>query len=414
MRLIDVTRLSASRVFVAMAVLQVIPAMVRAQTETVLYSFCQESGCADGAGPYGGVILDKAGNLYGTTTGGTDNAGNVYEIHTDHSESVLYSFCSQASCVDGTDPIAGVIMDSKGNIYGTTYSGGVFGYGVVFELSQSGGSWTESVLHSFAMNGTDGNAPSGGLLIDAKGNLYGTTSSGGSQSGGIVFELSPSASGTWTETILYAFLSNSSKDGQIPFSGVIPDKEGNLYGTTELGGAHGDGTVFELVHSGSKWSEKVLYSFGASLRDGVEPYSALTFDKSGNLYGTTFAGGQNLLYGTLFELVLSGTTWTETVLHSFNGQGNNGGCFPIGGMAIDTNGKLYGTTSACGQNTWGTVFELIPNGSASKEIVLHQFGSGNGDGEAPTGTVVLGKNALYGTTGEGGTANAGTVFEITP
>jgi uncharacterized repeat protein (TIGR03803 family) len=241
-------------------------------------------------------------------------------------EQVLYAFQSSP---DGSLPSGPLIFDSKGDLYGTTYGGGA-GYGIVFEVGPSGsGGWKETILYTF-QGGSDGANPNAGLIFDQAGNLYGTTSAGGANKDGTVFELSPSGSGEWTETVLYSFGASSS-DGAFPSSSLIFDGLGNLYGTTQGGGVSsycgsgGCGTVFELSPNGSGgWKETVLYSFGANSSDGSQPNSPLTFDRKGNLYGTTPGGGnscEELLFngcGTVFELSPNGSGgWTETVYITF-------------------------------------------------------------------------------------------------
>jgi len=242
-------------------------------SETVLYSFCSQSNCTDGANPAAGLIMDGAGNLYGTTIfGGTGSPANgtVFMLTPDPTgtvwtETVLYLFCSQTNCADGANPRAGLIMDATGNLYGTTQGGGGHGSGVVFELTPdpTGTVWTETVLYSFCSqtpNCADGSGPVAGLIMDAAGNLYGTTFRGGNGAdifgNGVVFELTPDPTGTvWTETVLYSFCSQTNcADGNLPLAGLIMDAAGNLYGTTSVGGSNfasscinGCGVVFELV-----------------------------------------------------------------------------------------------------------------------------------------------------------------------
>jgi uncharacterized repeat protein (TIGR03803 family) len=270
-------------------------------------------------------------------------------------EKVLYSFGAYGT--DGVVPYAGLIFDAAGNLYGTTYAGGTYyQYGTVFELTPAaGGGWTEKVLHNFVANGTDGYYPWAGLAFDRFGNLYGTTSTGGTYEGGIVFELTPAGSGGWTETVLHRF--GNAMDGSGPLAGLIFDAAGNLYGTTSGGGTY-DGTVFELTPAGGgSWTEKVLWSFGSGT-DGFAPQVGLVFDAAGNLYGTTPWGGTNG-YGTVFELTPAGSGgWTEAVLHNFNEFGNGDGYYPLAALILDAAGNLYGTTSVGGTYNNGTVFEL--------------------------------------------------------
>jgi uncharacterized repeat protein (TIGR03803 family) len=268
----------------------------------------------DGMSPFSSLTFDPAGNLYGTTVdGGASGGGTVFKLTPSGGlwvETVLYSF---AGGVDGAFPNPGVIFDGSGNLYGTTSFGGVDENGTVFELMHSNGSWKETVLHSFT--GTDGSNPYAGLIFDSVGDLYGTTFSGGADGDGAVFELMPK-NGTWTEVVLHSF---AGLDGENPYASLIFDLAGNLYGTTVGGGASGGGTAFELTPLGGIWTETVLWSFV-----GVYgPEGAVIFDKAGNLYGTTLRGGTDGT-GTVFELTPSGGGWTETVLHNFTSTGGDG------------------------------------------------------------------------------------------
>ena len=384
-----------------------------ATQEKVLHSF---GNGTDGDFPEAGLISDAAGNLYGTTIGGgIHNSGTVFEAIPQEggswTEKVLHSF---GNGTDGAIPYAGLILDAAGNLYGTTFEGGIHGYGTVFELSpREGGSWTEKVLHSFNSNGTDGFYPYAGLILDAAGNLYGTTIGGGIHDYGTVFELSPREDGGWTEKVLHSFNSNDVV-GAYPYAGLILDAAGNLYGTTELGGIHKYGTAFELSPTGGGgWTETVLHSFGNGV-DGGYPEAGLIFDAAGNLYGTTVYGGIHNS-GTVFELTpREGGGWTERVLHSF-GNGTDG-YEPYACLIFDAAGNLYGTTELGGIHgpDSGTAFELTPReGGGWTEKVLHSF---NGtDGALPlAGLIFDAAGNLYATTSEGGIHNSGTVFEITP
>jgi uncharacterized repeat protein (TIGR03803 family) len=330
-------------------------------------------------------------------------------------ERVLHSFNDNGK--DGVNPYAGVIFDSSGNLYGTTAYGGCnvqYGCGTVFELTPTrSGTWEEKVLHHF--NFRDGWIPFAGLIFGANGNLYGTTEA----DAGTVFELTPTAGGDWTEKVLHRFKENT-KDGVNPYAGVIFDSSGNLYGTT-LGG-WGLGTVFELSpKEGGGWAERILHDFTNKGKEGNTPYAGVIFDTSGNLYGTTYYGGDYQCEygcGTVFELTpKAGGGWAEKVLHSFNMKD---GATPVAGLIFDASGNLYGTTSAGGgsnqcQYGCGTVFELTPKaGGGWTEKVLHSFGQGE-DGAVPlSGLIFDASGNLYGTTYEGGTYGYGTVFEIIP
>jgi uncharacterized repeat protein (TIGR03803 family) len=357
-------------------------------TETVRYSFCAQGGtdCTDGAMPFGGVIMDAAGHLYGTTgLGGAHDGGTVFELipnvaRTKWTERVLYSFCAQAgtNCTDGLQPVAGLIIGAARHLYGTTQGGGAHNDGTVFELSPDVArtKWTERVLYSFCAQGgtncTDGAVPSAGLIMGAAGHLYGTTGLGGAHDGGAVFELTPNAARTkWTERVLYSFCApagTNCTDGLHPVAGLIIDAAGHLYGTTQGGGAHTDGTVFELTPNAArtKWTERVLYSFcaqgGTICTDGLHPVAGLIIGAAGRLYGTTYGGGAHK-QGTVFELSPNAakTRWTERVLYSFCAQGSTDctdGAYSSGGLIMDRAGRLYGTTPGGGAHNEGTVFEL--------------------------------------------------------
>ncbi len=279
-----------------------------ADTETVLYSFCAQRKCADGETPGAGVIMDASGHLYGTTlVGGGHGGGTACELtpnaaKTKWTETVLYRFCAQSECTDGAPPDTGLIMDKSGHLYGTTELGGAHESGTVFELTPNAAKtiWIHKILYSFCAqtNCTDGESPDAGLIMDKPGHLYGTTELGGAHELGTVFELTPNAAKTkWTETVLYGFCAQSEcTDGAEPIAGLIIDA-GHLYGTTGYGGALGAGTVFELTPNAAKtkWTETVLYSFctQSACTDGAVPYAGLIMDKSGHLYGTTSYGTVN-------------------------------------------------------------------------------------------------------------------------
>jgi len=411
-----------------------------AQTEKVLHNF--DSNGKDGSVPEASLIFDSAGNLYGTTSnGGTHGSGTVFEMMPKAgggwTETVLHDFYNDGK--DGSLPAAGLILDAAGNLYGTTELGGGIGStclcGTVFELSpKAGRGWTEKLLHSFSQNGKDGYEPLAGLILDATGNLYGTTSSGGVYGHGTVFEVSPAAGEKWTEKVVYSFCSQSGcGDGDEPIGGLIFDPAGNLYGTTVTGGTgvcnnHGCGNVFELTpKAGGGWTETSLYSFcsQALCSDGEFPEAGLSLDASGNLYGTTVQGGGVSGWGTVFEISPSvGGGWTEEVLYDFCLQsGCADGGEPTAGLIFDGAGNLYSTTTYggfCGGefSCAGTVFELTPvAGGGWAETVLHPFSGANSDrgGAAPSTSLVFDKvGNLYGTTSTGGAYDAGVVFEVTP
>lgn len=396
-----------------------------AQQLSVLYSF--NPGIRDGLFPEASLIFDASGNLYGTTFGGgvdgcfgsTSNCGTAFELSraadVGWTEKTIHNFGKGS---DGLNPTAGMIFDAAGNLYGATSMGGAYGFGTVFELSPTAdGSWAEKVLHHFNYNGADGINPYAGLTIDASGNLYGTTAGGGVFNGGTVFELTPTVNGSWSEKVLHSFAFNG-RDGVNPWAELSMDTFGNLYSTTSSGGVYGWGTVFELSPAaGGSWTEKTLHNFNYNGKDGVQTYSGLSFDGHGNLYGTTPGGGAHG-YGTVFELIPgAGGNWTEKILHNFNSNGKDG-TEPAAAVIVDTSGNVYGTTLSGGISNGGTVFKLSPAAGGNwTEKILHNF-SGN-DGERPEGSVIVdAAGNAYGTTNLGGAFGGafgyGTVFEITP
>jgi uncharacterized repeat protein (TIGR03803 family) len=362
-----------------------------AQTETVIDNFNERF-------PASPVVMDSQGRLYGTTERTGD--GTIYELTPPTvvggvwTETVIHTF--EGAPADGSSPHAGLIMDSHHNFYGTTVEGGTYDEGTVFEITSTG---KEKLLYSFKGSGGDGFLPYAGLVRDSKGNLYGATSRGGASDSGEVFEIT--SGGAYS--ILYSFGGNP--DGANPVASLITDSAGNLYGTTEGGGTRGVGTVFELTPlPGGIWTETVLHSFTGT-PDGMTPVASLVSDRAGNLYGTTEYGGANR-FGTIFEWTSAGLE----IIYSFKGGATDGN-FPQAGLLI-SKGNLYGTTGvAGGSGNDGTVFELT---LARKEKVLHIFtGSPDGYGPQAA-VIIDSKNNLYGTTFEGGASNGGTVFQLVP
>jgi len=359
-----------------------------AQTEKVLHSF---AGTPDGALPYAGLVLDAKGNMYGTTSqGGIDNYGTVFKVRSSGKETVLYSFKGSP---DGAGPWGTLIQDAKGNMYGTTSQGGAYGLGTVFKLTPSG---KETVLHSFS--GGDGETPYAGLVADQKGIMYGTTYYGGAYQGGVVFKITSSGK----ETVMHSFSGYTAGDGANPYAALILDGEGNVYGTTFYGGPSQYGAVFKVTPS---YEESVLYAFGGT-PDGANPEAPLGFDEDGNLYGTTYNGGK---YGdgAVFELTASGK---ESILYNFMGNGD--GANPAAGLIAGKQSNLYGTTVNGGGGDYGTVFELLAP-SHNQENQLYSFS--DSDGAHPYSALVFDeKGRLLGTTLEGGTGNFGVVFRLVP
>ena len=253
---------------------------------------------------------------------------------------------------DGSDPYGGLILDAAGNLYGTTGGGGADNLGTVFKLAPNAdGSWTESVLHSF--NRSDGRQPNAALIFDAAGNLYGTTARGGARAG-TVFELTPNADGSWTESLLHSF---DGSDGEYPSAGLIFDAAGNLYGTTEIGGTGNLGTVFRLTpNADGNWTESVLHSFSIDL--GV-PLAALIFDGAGNLYGTASSGGP-ADGGAAFKLSPNQDgSWAYSLLHVFQGDP---ALAPYSGLVFGSAGTLYGSTAYCSSSSGcaGVIYQITP------------------------------------------------------
>jgi uncharacterized repeat protein (TIGR03803 family) len=402
-----------------------------AQTERALYNFNDIDSGSDGIRPMSKLIFDSLGNLYGTTSqGGAFGFGIVFELAPrgggGWSETVLHNF--QYS--EGGSPAnqGGLIFDAAGNLYGIGNDGGAYGYGTVWELTPNpGGEWTATVLHDFSYGGKDGYLPSGSLIFDAAGNLYGTTNWGGTGQClseadlvgcGTVFELSPKSGGGWSEKVLHSF--GLGTDGTFPVGGLVFDAAGNLYGVTYEGGTGsclrtgypGCGIVFELLpEAGGRWAERVLHYF--NLTDGGWPVGSLIFDAVGNLYGMTNGGGA-YDFGTAYELMPGPKGgWGEKILHNFNQSGVSGAA-PYAGLIFDSAGNLYGTTSTCGAAGSGTAFELRPTTSGPwTEWVLHAFGSGSKDGVNPVDSLTFDAvGNLYGTTIAGGASSYGTAFEI--
>lgn len=370
-----------------------------AQTFNIAHSF---TGSSDGGNPDDGLVMNSRGVLFGTaSTGGSSNLGVVFKTKGMGSVTVLHSFTGGS---DGSTPNGGLIQDAASSaFYGTTTAGGTSGHGTVYRLKGT----TESVLYSFA-GGTDGADPQAELTLDAAGNLYGTTSAGGSAGNGTVFELvRPSGRrGQWTEKVLYTF--GTGTDGATPLSGVTFDANGNLYGTTSAGGASGYGTIFQLT-PGASWTENTLHSF-QNASDGGTPYAGLISDSAGNLYGATTQGGTNY-GGTAFKLAPSGGSWTFSVLTSFPGWGISG---PFRNLVLDaSSGIIYGTTHCDGANTAGTIFKLTPSGNTWTYTLLYTF-TGGSDGLFSISNLVLKNGKLYGTTIQGGAYGEGEIYTLTP
>jgi len=412
--------LARYRVFIflgAIVAMALVPAAEAAPREKILYRF---TGGTDGASPSSSLLLDASGNLYGTTSAGGNTiectfytnpgCGVVFELTSSNGkwqESVLYRFQGEA---DGWAPSGNLVFDAAGNIYGTTLYGGTGtacsteGCGTLFELSPNGdGSWTKSVVHNFEF-GVDGAFPAG-LIVDSSGNLYGVTTSGT----GTVYELSPSHEGAWRETVLWA---TNSASPDLVLDG------GNLYFTQFVSG-YGSGSVSEVYRIRKRWQEINLYTFQGG-GNGGDPATGVIFDKDGNLYGTGDQGGND--FGIAFELKLSASHWKESMIYNFCSRNNCAdGARPEAQLVLDQAGNLYGTTTnggtGCTFPGCGVVFKLAHSKAGWMETVLHNFKS-KPDGALPMeGLTLDGKGNIFGTTLTGGIAlygGYGTVFEVTP
>jgi len=411
-----------------------------ATTEKVVYAFL---GQPDGINPNAGLVADVAGNLYGTTTaGGTDSScscGTIFELSPPAfaggawTETILYSF--QGGANDGARPFGTLIFDKAGNLYGTSLGGGSNNPGTVFELSPpatAGGAWTETVILFFAANFAGGASPEGKLAMDAEGDLFGTAQSGGKSGEGVVFEiLKPKVAGKpWVGKVLHSF-GQTDGDGFQPGSNIV-FRNGVIFGTTANAGTHW-GTIFRLVNNSGTWTYSILFDFNGN--NGSAPWGGVIIDKAGNLYGTANGGGINGKRcdpqgcGVIFELsppATAGGSWTETTLYEFTGAGD--GANPYGTLWIDALGNLYGTasqggktnTTGAGGPTLGTVYKLkapVDSGGTWTLQLLHDFGGIQaGDGNFPLGELILVNGLLYGTTDLGGNefSNGGTVFSVVP
>ncbi|MFN2542869.1 MAG: choice-of-anchor tandem repeat GloVer-containing protein [Chthoniobacterales bacterium] len=385
--------------------------IANAASTNVTYSF---GGEEDGEYADTDLAIDATGNLYGTTVlGGTFGGGTVFKlaptpngwVHT-----VLYSFTGGA---DGGEPYKGVTLDAQGNLYGSAVTGGSGscegGCGVVYKLTYSGGTWTQSVVHAFT-GGDDGSGPGARLTIDNHGALYGMTPTGGAFGAGTIYQIRQNGNGNWVLRVIHAFTGGA--DGASGSAGQMLLRSGRLYGLATAGGINGKGTAFELRPAGNgDWTFKIIYSFKGQPDAGF-PYGGLVFDASGNLYGTTYYDGANNL-GAVYKLIPQTTgEWKERVLYSFKGGAD--GQNSISNVVFDATGNLYGTTSEGGLGS-GVIFKLTPmTASHWSETVVHQF-QGPPDGAfAYNGMVGDGAGNFFGATVHGGADDEGSVYQFTP
>jgi len=362
-------------------------ALAPAQTYTTFYSFPGGSG---GQYPIPGVIQDSLGNFYGiTANGGSSGFGVVFEVTSSGVETVLHSFSGGS---DGEYPYSPLLRDSQGNLYGTTNSGGADGNGVVYKIDATG---KETIVYAFTGGTSDGCNPYQGLVMDNKGNLYGTTNACGAFNYGTIFRLTSGGK----ETVLHSFADNE----QPSYYGRLLIYSDALYGVTQLGGSSDGGVLYELNAKG-KFS--VLHTFAGGPSDGCYSSGSVAVDKAGNFYGTTYKCGAHD-FGIVWEVSAQGQ---ETILHNFAG-GSSDACYTVAGVLLDSKDNIYGNSSLCGTSGEGTAWELSKEGALT---LLHSFAGGS-DGAVPYGELLgTAKGELYGTTLEGGTADYGTLWSYLP
>ena len=380
--------------FSAALALAIQPLSAQARSYKVLYSFTKDS--AAGEDPSSSLVRDPEGNLYGIALGGTYGRGIVFDLGNTGQESVLYNF--KGSDGDGDVPDSMSFRDAAGNLFGTTFQGGAYSFGTVFKLDTLG---AETIVYDFCRETpcTKGAYP-GGVIPGKNGSMYGITYAGGNFSCeitgcGTVFKINQYGD----LSLLHAF-GGADGDGQNPNPGLVLDESGNVYGTTMWGGTDGRGVVFKMTSGGN---ETVEYSFQGAA-DGEYPNGGLVMDGEGNLYGTANQGGA-YNYGTVFKITASGEF---TVLYSF--PGGVSGANPYANLTLNQQGNIFGVTAAGGVHNYGIIFELDANG---EEQVLHNFGE-EGDGVHPSGLVIDASGNLYGTTYQGGKYNDGCVFQVVP
>jgi len=436
--------------------------MAQAHPLTTVYDFCSVKNCKDGAFP-NGLVMDQTGNVFGIAGGGgvdhhSQGNGTVFELKNGKKFKLLYKFCTEANCLDGSGPVGNLVIDTSGNLYGTTLLGGAHGQGTAFELSPTAhGVWSLHKLYDFCSGGAgcpDGGNPSGaltyvgastGVPYDGSSPLYGVGGEGGTGGNnalGVVFQLTPpQGRSSWSETVLYSFCiqgGTACTDGARPLGALLADANGNLFGVTSAGGVNhpqgfsaGAGVVFQLRSNTGVWNENVIYNFCSqqNCSDGAYPSAGLIEDSNGDLLGTTFYGGANCLLdgtatscGTIFQLTPDGANWQQSVLHTFCLQMDcPDGAGPTAPLLMGPGGALYSTTKAGGGNDGDPSHEgggvLFKVDGASFEVVHSFCALANcADGFFPfAGVVLTGSGLLLGSTEEGGNAfSGGTVFKIKP
>lgn len=408
----------ASAISITLLIVPLMSVAARAQTFQLIYQF---AGGVSSQHPIAGVTVDARGNLFGTTAwggGSRTGSGTAYELQRTNSGFVFHMLHAFGNGVDGSFPWAGVTIGPDGSLFGTTYTGGTTQNGVIYNLrppatfcGSASCAWRESILYNFT-RGSDGGDAQGGVVFDSHGNMFGSNVNGGSGNVGVVYEMTRSGSG-WNYQVIYPF--SNGQDGGNP-GPLILDSAGNLYGPAAVGGlpgceGFGCGTIFKLSWSGTGWTEQTLYSFHDSA-DGSDPQGGVIMDASGNVYGTTCCGTGTA--GTVFELSPAGGTWAFNLLYSYNGSGLG----PQGNLVRDTAGNLYGASVFNGRFNEGVVFKLTPTTGGWIYTPIHDF-TGGADGEWPEGGLAVDTNGnIFGTTYQGGLQNCsdgcGVVYEITP
>lgn len=394
-----------------------------------LHAFCKAANCTDGKNPMGGLLMDAAGNLYGTTqNGGKYGYGLVFKFipnadKSKYTEHILKNFCAEAGCPGGSNPAAELIMDTEGNLYGTALGGGAYGNGAAFKMKPVANGWSYSAIHSFCHDAgcTDGRFPdtgftyagqSSGAPWDGSSPLFATTNSGGANNLGSVYKLSPNGSG-WAYQVIHSFSSGV-------FAGpVILAPSGDLFGVTREGGKYNDGILYRLT--AGTWSVTTLHNFCAETNctDGYYPYGRLTVDAAGHLFGTASQGGSGkLAAGVAFEYIPGGGGYS--VIYNFCSRGDCGdGSNPMSGMILNANGDLLGTTVVGGKRADGGTAFMLSHGSTWTERVLHSFCGNNGTCKGGTGLeaplVLDNSGNLFGIIANGGAnGDGGSVFELSP
>lgn len=405
---------SASRILGIFIVVATLVYAASASTTKVIYSL---GGDEDGEYTDTDLVMDNAGNLYGSSVrGGEFGGGTVFQLSPNGNSwthTVLYSFTGGA---DGGEPYKGVTLDAQGNLYGTAVTGGggscEGGCGVTYKLTNSGGAWTQKVIHTFT-GGLDGSGPGSRVTLDANGNVYGMTPTGGANGIGVIYQLKPQG-GHWKLRVLHAFTGGN--DGSSGSAGaMIFDAQGRLYGAATVGGANQQGTVFRLTQNqNGGWNFRTLYSFKGQPDAGF-PYGGLLLDAAGNLYGTSYYDGAND-FGSVYQLApQAGGGWKERVIYSFKGGSDGNGS--ISNLVDDAAGNLYGTTSEGGAGcSCGTIFKLVPGANGKwTEVLVHRFQNSPDGGFAYNGMVSdSAKQHFYGATVHGGADGEGAVYEFIP